>query len=267
MKGIYGLGLAIALGVGATVLNYTYLWRKSQEFEMVDFIGIKDGETIARGEPFKEDKLDKVSIPKDRVGDLEKLAVRYTSGGLQSVIGSPAGRTLNGKALLLRDDLKTPPPQELKPADDERVWPVQLEAQQFPLYWVMPGDEISFLFPVTSGVAPTPAPVPEAGEPAADGDDGGNNDAPKEKEKKPLLSGAIDPVGPFRVLSLGNRLGSVQVMQAAKIPQSQENVITIAVKYVNNQPEEKALKFFRLWHTTNHSAVVVEWHPRKTVKK
>ena len=264
MKGIYGLGLAIALGVGAAVLNYFYLWRKSQEFEMVDFIGIKDGETIARGEPFKEDKLDKVSIPKDRLGDLEKLAVRRTSGGLQSVIGFPAGRTLNGPALLLRDNLKTPPPQELKPADDERVWGIQLDAQQFPLSLVMPGDEISFLFPGSSAAAPTPAPVPD---PDGAGDDaaGGNNDAAKEKKPQPF--GALEIVGPFRVLSLGNRLGSVQVMQAAKIPQSQENVITIAVRYENNKPEEKALKFLRLWHTTNHSAVVIEWHPRKTVKK
>ena len=35
-------------------------------------------------------------------------------------------------------------------------------------------------------------------------------------------------IGPFRVLSVGNRLGSADVLKASGMPQMQENVMTIA---------------------------------------
>jgi hypothetical protein len=262
MKGIYGLALAVALGIGAAALNYYYLWNKSQEYEKVNFIGVKDGATIAQGEPITEDKLINVPVPKMWAKDLEQYAVPAESRS--SVIGYFPSRSLNGPTLLLSDDIhpNSMPAQELKLADNERAWGIQVDPHQFPLSLVVPGDEVSFLFPVSSTGAPALAPI----------DDGGAAEGPVPLAAIPpdgragkKSGGGMTSVGPFKVLSLGNRSKSVVDMRANKIPQSQENVLTIAIKYADNQPaEEKAITLRRLWQESGFRPVGIELLPRKT---
>ena len=69
-------------------------------------------------------------------------------------------------------------------------------------------------------------------------------------------------IGPFRVLSLGNRLGSSEVMQANHIPQVQENVMTISVQVVGDELEPKAKKLWEALRRTNFRGVGVLLHPR-----
>ena len=47
MKGIQGLIVAAGLGVSAAILNYAYLHNESQKLNMVYFIAVKPGTTIA----------------------------------------------------------------------------------------------------------------------------------------------------------------------------------------------------------------------------
>lgn len=78
----------------------------------------------------------------------------------------------------------------------------------------------------------------------------------------PVVRGGSEIIGPFRVLSLGNRLGSLEVMQANHIPQVQENVMTISVQVVGDELEPKAKKLWEALCRTNFRGVGVLLHPR-----
>jgi hypothetical protein len=148
---------------------------------------------------------------------------------------------------------------ELKLADDERAWGIPIDTRQFPVALINPGDLVSFLVPRTAGLVPTPA-----------GTQGSDNEPTEENGQDPAprrAPGAVETVGPFKVLSLGNRLGTAEVMRAHRIPVSQENVLTIAVKIEKGQPEPKAQKLFTLLHAADFRGVGVQLHPRpKTVQ-
>jgi hypothetical protein len=59
-----------------------------------------------------------------------------------------------------------------------------------------------------------------------------------------IPSTTVEDIGPFKVLSVGNRLGDAAVMRAAKIPQTQENIINILVQ--ESEVGEKQ-RFEKLW--------------------
>jgi len=69
-------------------------------------------------------------------------------------------------------------------------------------------------------------------------------------------------IGPFKVLSIGNRLGSADVMQAARIPQMQENVMTIRVRIENGKMEPEAARLMRFLEQTNSRPLAYVLHPR-----
>ena len=52
-------------------------------------------------------------------------------------------------------------------------------------------------------------------------------------------------------------------MKASRIPQTQENVMTIRVKYRGGKPERKAEQLFNLLNATNSRGVGVILHPRE----
>lgn len=233
MKGIYGLVLAIGLGVAGALLNWNYLARKARDVEKVAFVGIASGVSINRGDTFQDTHLVPVEIPKSNVGALADFAVLYADR--QTVVGMNAVRSYNGGELLLRQDLKTPPPELKLVGDDERAIGVPVDSKTFVPSLVTPGDWVSFLFPTAN------QPTPAGAEPA----------------------NPNEPLGPFRVLSVGNRLGSPEVMQAARVPQLQENVLLIRVKWQGDKLEPKAQKLWDLLQRSNFQQVGVVLHPRK----
>ena len=59
----------------AAILNYAYLHNESQKLNLVHFIAVKPGTTVAAGERLKADVLEAVGIPAQRVGNLKEYAI------------------------------------------------------------------------------------------------------------------------------------------------------------------------------------------------
>ena len=235
MKGLQGLVIAIVLGLAAAALNWFYLVRQSQQVEMVAFIGIHPDQYVERGERLRNEQLVPVKVPKNAVGNLQEFAVLDSARA--TVIGQAVSRPLGGGRLLLQEDLDTPPPT-LSLREAERIMWVPVDSRSFVPSLITPGDMVTFKFPRTS---PTPAGValnPQTGQPAV----------PAE---------LVERIGPFRVLSVGNRLGSAEVMKAAKIPQMQENVLGISV---TPEVEARADKLWALLQATDFRSVGIEKH-------
>jgi len=248
MKGIQGLLLAIALGIAAAAFNWVYLNSKSGQMTTRAFVGIAENVDVERGETLREADLVRVEIQTRWVGNLEDFAVLYSAR--QSVVGAPVWRRLIGGSLLLRQDLRTPP-QELKFGANERVIWIPVDTRTFVASLVEPGDQVSFLVsPLRTGV-PTPADPQNPG--------GAFSPTPG--------GGPIDVIGPFQILALGNRLGSAEVMRAAKIPQVQENVMAVRVAADSaGNMDADAQKLMRLLNETNFRPVGVMLHPRESAR-
>ena len=114
MKGIQGLIVAAVLGFIAALANFYYLNTEAQKKDMMAFIGIKKGVILGRGDKLTEDKLVKVDIPKNYVGNLTDYACKWEE--LVGVKDRPVWRTLDSSAtegglLLLQSDWREPPRQ------------------------------------------------------------------------------------------------------------------------------------------------------------
>ncbi len=244
MKGIQGLILAIGLGVAGALFNWAYLAGKSSQETMVSFVGIKGNTTVNHGEILRDEDLVPVRIPLRLVGNLNNFAVRYDGKG--SVVGQRVSRNMTGECLLLREDLKTPP-QKLDLEEGEDVWWIPVDTRAFVPSLVKPGDMVSFLIGRPS--RPTRAVPGRPRSPAEAGDDSS--------------TGPIKPIGPFKILALGNRLGSSDVMRAARTPQLQENVLAIRVSDHVAGERRMAEELWRLLQATNFRNVGVTLHNRK----
>jgi len=247
MKGVQGLLLAIALGIAGAAFNWMYLTSKSGVVETVEFVGVKPDVDIEQGELLREEDLVAVKIPRGSVGNLEHFAVLYSD--LQTVVGHRVAQRKEGKSLLLQQDLVTPR-QELTFGDDEVLIWVPIDTRTFVPSLVKPGDLVSFLVTSSGFGYPTPA-------------EGGDPEAASPVPELPSSAGPIDAIGPFKILSLGNRLGSTDVLRAAKVPQTQENVMGIAVKVdENGNMEAGAQKLMRLLEATAFRPMGIMLHPR-----
>ena len=242
MKGIQGLIIAVGLGVLAALLNWGYLASRASQEDTVAFLGIEKGKTVNRGEVLRDEDLVAVRIPVHAVGNLKDLAVSYNDK--QTVVGQPVWRTMTGVCLLLNEDLKTPP-QELKLGEGETAMWIPVDTRTFVPSLVMPGDTVSFL--VGRPQAPTLA--------RRDNFESAKADSPQSDEP--------ETIGPFKILALGNRLGSPDVMRAAKVPQMQENVLTIRVSSHVAGEQERAKKLWNLLQATNFRQVGIMLHSRK----
>lgn len=242
MKGIQGLIIAIVLGILGALCNWAYLAGRASQEETVAFVGIRDGKTVNRGESLRDDDLVAIKIPARLAGNLKNLAVLFDAK--QSVVGQPVWRNMTGECLLMNDDIKTPP-SELKLEEGEAVMWIPVDTRAFVPSLVKPGDTVFFKVSLPSG--PTPA---------------GRGDG-----LKPVASpgsGSVRTIGPFTILALGNRLGSPEVMRAAKMPQLQENVLAIRVSSHVADEKQLADTLFELLQATNFRQVGVELHSRKT---
>jgi hypothetical protein len=245
MKGVYGLVIAIVMGLAAGLFNWAYLESRSSGEEKVAFVGIKADVELQPGQRLDAAQLEPVEIPRRVVGNLQSYAVLYSS--LPSVLNRPVWRPLSGGSLLLEQDLRTPP-QKLDFGPNERVVWVGVDNRSLVPSLITPGDLVSFRIPSSVVPEPTPAEEPAAEQPGP----------------APRRAKGGEVVGPFKVLSLGNRLGSSDVLRASKIPQVQENVIAIALtvdKEGNFTPD--AEKLFRIVDEGNYRPLRIILHPRQ----
>jgi hypothetical protein len=258
MRGIHGLILAIGLGIAGAIFNYAYLAKRSEHLAKVAFVGIKQDKIVGRGEPLTEDAIEPVEIPALWVGNLANFAVKWEARA--TVTGRRVWRTLEGGSLLLLADLKTPPQelafgQNLPTGTDEVAWGVPIDTRRFVVPLLQPGDMVDFLVSGSRAEFPTLA-QPGKG-PAEPG-----KVAPAAAPSPGQPADGVEIIGPFRVLSIGNRLGSSEVMQAARIQQAQENVLTIAVRYENGKPQPAAVRLFRIIEQANSRPLICQLHSR-----
>ena len=240
IKGVPGLLIALGIGIIGGFLNLMYLSAKGRELDMVHFIAVADGTKINVGDKFKESDFMKVSIPKNAVGNLDTVAVHWQD--LNTLIGEPATKSYSQNEILLQKQIRTPPEMDIKKmlAADERVLWIPIDSRTFVAQLVNAGDNVSFLAPRMGEGFPTPA----------DGTDGGAKG-----------SASMEIIGPFRILALGNRLGSQEVQKASGISASQENVLAVAVKIANGEFEPKAQRVLDVLRMTNFQQVQIILHP------
>jgi hypothetical protein len=245
--------VAAVLGVLGAAVNWVYLDSKTKQLERIEFLSVAPGVTMLPGDRFSENKLAPLAIPKDNVGkELFAQAIRWSDR--QTVIGMTAAYSFDGGEIILRQRLKTPPPTMELTREDERGLPVPVDTRSFVPALVNPGDMVSFLVSIGG---PPPAP------PNAEGGDG-NEPTPAQSVVRPPITGSqhIETIGPFRVLSIGNRLGSADVLKASGSSQFQENVMTIAVKMHGDQLEPKAVKLLTMLQAGGARQAGVLLHPR-----
>ena len=246
MKGITGIIVAIGLGIAGAAANLFYLHAEAQKVDTISFIGIDKGVTIGRGERLPEDKLVEVKIPKNQAGHLDGYAYRWEE---RSYIGDARVWRALGSGdygvLLLREDLKEPL-KELELAKGESIRWIPIESRSYVPSLITPGDQVIFIVPKSPAATrapirapqPTPAPQPKPAADAKSADPAVTDPiAPKpEEESAADYTGyETEEIGPFTVLSVGNRLGDLKVMETGKIRQLQENVLGIRVGPKNSK--------------------------------
>lgn len=255
MKGIQGLIVAVVLGVAGAAANFFYLNTEAQKLDMVAFIGIKKGAIVGRGDRLTDDNLVKVEIPKNHVGNLRDYACLWEEHAYvkDKSVWLTLDSNSEGALLLVRSALKTPP-AELQLGKGERGQFIAVP-RTFDTSHVNPGDKVLFrvmtLTPPgpTLAVRPAPAMASSGGTVAAPA----AGTAPlepktEEPESVPQGAGPIEPIGPFVVVSIGNRLGTVEVMKAAKIAPVQQNALMLRISKSVPGEEEKFDKLVTAIH-------------------
>jgi hypothetical protein len=194
--------------------------------------------------------LVEIPIPKDSVGNLDEFGIRWSAR--HSVIGESMSRYRPVGSLLLQEDTKTPPPEIKLGPGEGLVW-LPVDVRTFVPSLVVPGDQVSFLVPT----APAGVKSIVAEDPAA-------------KEPQPAApSEPFTTLGPFTVLSLGNRLGSPEVLKSARIQQLQENVMGVKAHVDENHKIQDALiaKLLSVLSSTNYRPLAVQWEPQRAKRK
>jgi hypothetical protein len=188
-----------------------------------------------------------VRIPWENVGNLQDVAYKYSAIG--SVRGERVSRNVPGGSLVLRQDLTTPR-RELKLGSNEAIIWVPVDTRSTVPALIKPGDLVSFMVSTSRVGMPTPAQDPDSGQ----------------MEPVPQFSrasGAVVTVGPFKVLSMGNRLGSSEVFKSARRPLMQENVIGILVELdQKGEMMPDARHLVDLLEATGNSPVGIMLHGR-----
>ena len=230
MKSIQGLILALLLGGAAVVFNWIYLQKKAAEFEMVSFLGIRNGVKVRLGETLLESHFQQVPVPKRYADNLREHVFLYDDN--RTVAGIKATREYASGDLVHLEDYKTPA-QAIKLKDDERLIWIAVESRAFVPTLVNPGDEVTFVFP------------------SAVGRPGGG-----------AAGNTAESIGPFKIGALGSRLGDVNVSQGYSNSRSEERQIGIIVRVESGNLEANALRLLELTAGASRS-MAVALHPRK----
>jgi hypothetical protein len=243
MKGAQGLLIAVALGIVGAFCNFFYLANKGRELDMVNFIAIDNDVKINIGDKFNEGNFMPVPIPRNAVGNLAKVAVHWKD--MATVIGEPATKIYAPGEILLQRQIRTPPEMDIKKlltADERLLW-IPVDTRTFVPALVNAGDVVSFIVPRLTTVASS--------------EEGGEKNS----------SSSTEIIGPFRILALGNRLGTQDVLRASGVTASQENVMAVAFKIVAGEFDEKGQRLLESLRLTNFQQVQVLLHPSPEAAK
>jgi hypothetical protein len=251
MKGVPGLIVSVVLGLVGAFCGWFYLNQEAKQMEMIEFIGIADDVRINPGDKFKDIHFMKISIPRSNVGNLDASAPKFSE--LNTVVGKSANRSHVTGEILLYQDLRTAPSMTLAEllGESEVARSITVDTRTFVPPLVVAGrDFVSFIIPGPTRSVPTPL--------AADGSGGA-----------PAGGGAASPadlevVGPFRVIGLGNRLGSSETLRAAGVSQVQESVMTIGLKFENNKFDDMGRKLEAAVQRIGNQPLGVLVHSSKT---
>lgn len=237
MKGVTGLIIALTLAVAGGVCNWMYIARQAENYERVAFVKV-NVQQIKAGTKFTRAHFDKVEIPKNILGNLGTVAVKWVD--LSTVVNRIATKDYVKDQIILQDDLTTPASADLnkKIGPDERVMWLPVDPRGFMPQHVNPGDMVSFRVPKMLTAGPTPAVSDGNGDPIPD-----------------------EIIGPFRILALGNRKGDPQVARAYGQRPGSENVLAISVKIRGVSLEPRAQRIADVLATTNFKGVQVLLHP------
>jgi hypothetical protein len=241
MKGVPGLLIAVGLAIAGGLCNWFYMAQKSRELDLVQFVGVAEA-GIKQGDIIQSSSLTSIPIPLRYAQRLKEVAPTYND--ISTVVGMTAYRDFQGGELVLTQDLKTPPNNDLKRdlgTDEVAIW-VNVDSRGFVPQFFAGGDEVSFIVPAVGPRQATAISQP-----------GQQLDQPTEV------------IGPFYILALGNRRGTADRAKAAGMSQTAENVIAIRVKKVSGtQLEEKAqLLLSRLRLSGNQALGLVMHSERK----
>ena len=221
MKGAYGLIFALFLGLLGGVLNWVYLENKTRDVASVSFLGIREGATVAPGQPLTGRHFVEVRIPERHAKNLQDFVYLYEDRA--TLEGSPATRNYEGGELVYRADHRTPP-AELKLDNNEEMFWVPVDSRSFVPSLVNPGDRITFVVPVYANRTARPTT--------------GSLDVAEDVAE--AVAGPTIEIGPFRVKSLGDRLGTLDVMKASRRAPTQERQIGIVVDITKPEEVERA---------------------------
>lgn len=241
MKGAYGLMFAVFLGVLGGVLNWLYLENKTRDVASVSFLGIGDGVTIAPGQPLNGRHFVEVRIPERHAKKLQDFVYLYEDRA--TLEGSPATRDYEGGELVFRADHRTPP-AELKLDDNEEMFWVPVDSRSFVPSLVNPGDRITFIVPVYAS-QPSRSPTDSAEVTA---------------EVADAVAGPTEEIGPFRVKSLGDRLGTLDVMKGSRRGPIQERQIGIVVDITKPEEVERAKRLRDRLATSDYRNIGIILH-------
>lgn len=243
MKGVPGLLIAVGLAIAGGLCNWFYMAQKAREHDLVQFVAVgPDG--INQGDIIQESHLTPVGIPRAVSLRLKEVAPTYSD--IATVVGMPAYRNFQGGEILLTQDLKTPPNNDLKRdlgTDEVAIW-VNVDSSGFVPQFFAGGDEVSFIVPA---IGPRqPESVSQPGKP---------------------ISQPTEIVGPFYILALGNRRGTADRAQASGMSQSSEAVIAIRIKKTSDsQLEEKAQLLLSRLRLSGNKALGLVMHPERKAK-
>ena len=195
MKGIQGLIIAIVLGLVGFTFNMYYL-TKSRDFAHVTFIGVKRNANIKRGTPLSKNHFEKISIPKEYVGNLKRYALVWSD--IDAIEGRKAIRDYEEGGLLLRNDFRTAP-NELRLIGGETAISIPIDTRTTNTSQIIPGEtRISFYIPTARVQSPGTA-----------------------------VEGNRQWFGPFDVLAVGNRMGSTDIVDQGGGRGNSENRVTL----------------------------------------
>jgi hypothetical protein len=235
MNNWIGLLIALSLAIVAGVLNWKYLERKTTEIEMVSFLAVGDNDRVDAGDLFQERNFVSLDIPRKNASYLSDAAVFFKDRA--TVVGRPALRNYRSGDIVLWHELKTPP-AELNLKDGEALMWVPVGGSFVPSL-ITPGDIVSFIVPKPGKIVRRGEVPIEMTQSTIQNEDKWNLEGEDSKNDLVMMTAGTEEIGPFRVVSVGGRLGSDRVarLSGGDSP-TQQNTLGIALKRKSRNSKE-----------------------------
>ena len=263
MKNWIGLLIALSLGIVACLLNWQYLEQKSKEIEFVSFLALGDNVRLKPGESFLEEHFVRLDIPRKNVGALPETAVLFEDRN--AVVKMKAIQEYRGGEVVLRQQLKTPAKEFTLKKHELALW-IPVNASTFVPSLVKSGDLVSFVVTDPNQVFDEILRRESEKDPIGPEFLTSASEADSFSDHADASHVDSELVGPFRVLSLGDRLGSYKVDVATNGSRSRENVMGVAIQKIGDGVDPKAEKLIRWMAQPNFREAAVVLHPRVAAK-